>query len=150
MLSPKSALQICSCGSLPALRRLDPLQGLCSNSSIMNIIRTQRLLAVFASVCLLLSLSLQSTARAQMDAQMMSMPVSQMAQMDSTDHCGGCDGCHTLLTDCGTCASVPAVLDSAGVRLRLLPAMLRAPQIHFHASLSPAPEPQPPRQSLIV
>ncbi|MCP8690011.1 hypothetical protein [Marinobacterium sedimentorum] len=98
---------------------------------------------------------MQSTARAQMDAQMMSMPVSQMAQMaqmDSTDRCGGCDDSHTLLTDCGSgsCASVLAMLDSAGVRLRLLPAMLRAPQIHFHASLSPAPEPQPPRQSLIV
>nr|WP_067289045.1 hypothetical protein [Marinobacterium profundum] len=118
----------------------------------MKIITTQRLLAVFALVCLLLSLSLQSSARIQMDAQLMSMSATQMGQMDSDDNCGGCDDTDTLLSDCvsGACASVPAVLDSAQSEPRLPHAMLRAPLRHFHASLPPAPEPQPPRLSLIV
>lgn len=118
----------------------------------MKILSTQRLLAIFALVCLLLSLSLQSSVRIQMDAQMISMSATQMGQMDSMDNCGGCDDNDSLLTDCvsGTCASVPAVLDSAKVPLMLPRAMLRAPLPHFHASLTPSPEPQPPRLSLFV
>ncbi len=132
--------------------RLDRLKGPCSNSGIMKAIITLRLLAVLTLACLLLSLSWQSIAGAQMGAQMMSMPVTQMAQMDSTDRCGGCDDKDTPLMDCisGTCASVTAVLDSAWQPLRLSPAMLRAPQSHFHASVPPAPEPPPPRLFLIV
>jgi hypothetical protein len=118
----------------------------------MKLTSTQRLLAVFALVCLLLSLALQGSARTQMDAQMMPMSVIEMGQMDSAGNCGRCDEKDMQLADCvsGTCVSVPAVLNSATMQLRPPHALLRAPVLYFHASLPPAPELQPPRLTLIA
>ncbi|UTW10739.1 hypothetical protein [Marinobacterium rhizophilum] len=110
----------------------------------MKTLSIQRLLAVCAVLCLILSLSLQSSARTQMDAHMLSVSTSTMVDMDT---CGGCDDSDRQRVDCAgsTCFGVPATLDSTTTTLHLPRALLRAPLPCFHASLVPAPEPQPPR-----
>lgn len=147
MFSPISVRCLCRIG-MPVLQPLclDTPKGPCCNARIMKVISTRRLLVIFTLICLMLSLSLQGTARAQMDTSMMFMSVTQM---DTMDNCGGCGDDDTLLNECisGTCISVPATLNNASAPLQLPGAILRASLPHFHRSLPPVPEPQPPRRA---